>query len=140
LTDDASSTWDFSRWTPDVVVINLATNDFGKKNPEEAGWTKAYEEFIARLRTHYPNAEIYCAIGTMMSDWQAYKPLTTVRGYLKKVVAARAAAGDTKVHIIDFGVQDMAKNGIGADWHPSKKTHELMAQKLTATLQKDLGW
>lgn len=140
LTDDASSTWDFSRYTPDVVLINLATNDFGKKIPDEAGWVAAYEAFIARLRTHYPKAEIYCAIGTMMGDWGKNKPLTTLRGYLAKVVADRAAAGDTQVHVLDFGVQDMAKNGIGADWHPSKKTHELMAEKLVATLRKDLGW
>ena len=139
LTFDGSSQWSFSKSTPDVVVINLATNDFGRKNPEEAGWIGAYKAFIRRLRGHYPKARIYCAIGTMMGDWGANKPLTTVRGYLAKVVADCAAAGDTQVQIIDFGVQDM-KNGIGADWHPSKKTHELMGDKLAATLRKDMGW
>ena len=122
------------------IVINLATNDFGKAIPEEAGWTNAYEAFIKRLRTHYPRATVYCAIGTMMADWSpTNKPLTTLRTYLKKIVSDMAAAGDTKVHVIDFGTQDM-KNGLGSDWHPSKKTHEIMAEKLEETLRMDLGW
>lgn len=136
---DTGSHWDFSKWTPDAVLINLATNDFGKTNPDEAGWTGAYRAFIAHIRQHYPTAQIYCAIGPMMSDWGANKPLTSVRAYLAKMVADLAAAGDAKVHIIDFGVQDM-KNGIGADWHPSKKTHELMGEQLAGVLRKDLGW
>ena len=45
LPQDSMSQWDFSKWTPDVVVINLATNDFGKKIPDENGWTTAYEGF-----------------------------------------------------------------------------------------------
>ncbi|MBV9864556.1 MAG: hypothetical protein JO316_04350 [Abitibacteriaceae bacterium] len=136
---DPGSKWDFTQWTPDVVLINLATNDFGKENPDEAGWTGAYKGFIGRLRQLYPKAEIYCAIGTMMGDWGPNKPLTTVRDYLGKVVADSKAAGDTKVHLIDFGTQDL-KNGIGADWHPSRKTHEIMAQQLVKTLQEDLAW
>src|SRR5207248_2231555 len=38
LPADPDSTWEFSKWTPDVVVINLATNDFGgAANPDRAG-------------------------------------------------------------------------------------------------------
>lgn len=140
LTDDAASQWDFSKWSPDVIVINLATNDFGKAIPEEAGWTTAYEAFIKRLRTHYPRAVVYCAIGTMMGDWSpTNKPLTTLRAYLKKIVSDMAAAGDLRVHVIDFGTQDM-KNGLGSDWHPSKKTHEIMAAQLVETLRHDMDW
>ncbi len=32
------------------------------------------------------------------------------------------------------------KNGIGADWHPSVKTHRLMADRLAASVKKELGW
>lgn len=133
---DASSTWDFRRWTPDVILINLATNDFaGKTAPEEAGWTGGYRAFITRLRTHFPQAQIYCATGPMMYG----KNLETLRGYLTRMIAGINAAGDAKVHLIEFATQD-AKNGFGADWHPSLKTHRIMAEKLISTLQTDLGW
>ena len=140
LPDDSKSQWDFSKWTPDVVLINLATNDFGRsKIPDEQGWIKAYESFIARLRKNYPDAEIYVASGSMMGDWDEKKPLTVLKKYLAKIVADRKAAGDTKVHEIDFAPQDR-KDGLGSDWHPSVKTHEIMAKKLVDTLHKDLGW
>lgn len=126
---------------PDVVVINLATNDFGNGNPDEAGWTGAYTDFARRLRDLYPDAMIYVATGSMMSDnWPPkQKALTTVKSYLAKVVANRNAAGDKKIAAIDFAPQDQ-KNGLGSDWHPSVKTHEIMAETLQAAIAKDLAW
>lgn len=139
LTWDGSSAWSFASFTPEAVVINLATNDFGRENPEEAGWVAAYVAFIQRVRRNYPEARIYCAIGTMMGDWEPRKPLTTLRTYLAKVVAACAAEGESRVGILDFGVQDV-QDGIGANWHPSRKTQEIMAAKLVQRLKADLEW
>ena len=102
------------------MLINLATNDFGKGIPEEKAWTEAYEAFIARVCKHYPDTEIYVVSGSMMSDWNATKPLTTLKKYLAKIVADRKAAGDVKVHELDFAQQDR-KDGLGSDWHPSVK-------------------
>ena len=139
LTLDSTSQWDFAKFTPEAIVINLATNDFGGGAPDEAGWTGAYEAFIRRLRQHAPKARIYCAMGTMMTDRAPGQPVTVLRHYLEKIAANCKAAGDEAVSIIDFGEQDPA-NGIGAGMHPSKKTHELMGEQLAKTLRKDLGW
>jgi lysophospholipase L1-like esterase len=141
LPQDSSSSWDFDRWIPDVVIINLATNDFGKDNPEKESWTKAYEAFIARLRKNYPKAEIYCATGSMMTDsWPPeHKALSTLKAYLKSIVEFEKQAGDAHVRTIDFEPQDQ-KNGLGSDWHPNVKTHEIMAAALVGALQSDLGW
>ncbi|HVF85461.1 MAG TPA: GDSL-type esterase/lipase family protein [Abditibacteriaceae bacterium] len=136
---EENSRWDFKNPAPDAVLINLATNDFGSTIPDEAGWTKAYGEFVARVRRNYPRAQIYCAIGPMMGDWGEGKPLSTLRRYLAKIVANRTAAGDARVKIIDFGSQD-ANNGFGADWHPNVKTNRIMAAQLSQTLRKDLKW
>src|SRR5262245_3272947 len=46
---DMASRWDFTKWTPDVVLINLSTNDFAKERPTEEEWTTAYAAFI-----HFP--------------------------------------------------------------------------------------
>lgn len=133
--------WDFAAWTPDVVVINLGTNDFNAKvNPDEAGWVAAYAAFIRQIRGRYPKAPIYCALGTMLSDWPPErKPRTVILGYLEKVIKQAGAAGGPPVRLIDFGVQN-PENGYGADWHPNVKTNALMGGQLAATLKKDLGW
>lgn len=136
---DEKSQWNFATPTPDVMLINLATNDFAKSNPDKAGWMGGYKAFIARLRMHYPQAEIYCATSPMMGDWNESKAKSTLRDYLTHMISEINAAGDNKVHLTEFATQEM-KDGIGADWHPSIKTHQIMADKLVATLKQDLGW
>jgi lysophospholipase L1-like esterase len=141
LPNDPQSKWEFKYWVPQVVVVNLGTNDFGPRNPTEQEWQDAYKAFIARLRTNYPQCHVFCAVGSMMSD--SYPPgrkaLSTIRGYTTGLVEALKKAGDKKVHYVEFDVQDL-KNGIGADWHPSVKTHRLMADRLVAAVKKELGW
>jgi lysophospholipase L1-like esterase len=141
LPQDAKSAWDFTSWKPDVVVLNLGTNDFGSKNPERKGWTDACQAFIRTIRKNYPEAHIFCAVGPMMSDGYppGNKALSTIRGYLTGVVDEANKAGDKRVHFLEFATQDQA-NGIGADWHPSVKTHQIMAEKLVAAVTKELGW
>ncbi|MDF3056950.1 MAG: acetylxylan esterase [Rariglobus sp.] len=141
LPEPGAKKWDFATWAPDVVIINLGTNDFrGKTNPDEAGWVAAYVEFIKRIRATYPKASIYCALGTMLSNWpEDRRPRATILGYFQKVIDQTNAAGGPPVRFIDFGVQK-AEHGYGANWHPSVKTHELMATKLTGVLKTDLGW
>lgn len=136
---DPSSHWDGAQWVPEAIVITLGTNDFGKVNPEEKGWTEAYGQFVAKLHTAYPKARVYCATSPMMGDWNERKPRTTLHGYLEKIVAARQAAGQSAISLLEFPIQN-DKLGYGADWHPNVKNNEVMAGILTAALKKDLGW
>ena len=129
------------KWKPDVIVINLGTNDFSKSNPEEAGWVGAYRDFIHKLRANAPNAVIYLAIGPMLSDqWGGdRKPLSSVRTYLQKIIADEAKVGDHQLRYLEFAVQK-AEDGLGADWHPSLKTHRIMAEKLKEAIEQDMKW
>jgi lysophospholipase L1-like esterase len=141
LPNDPQSRWDFSSWTADAVVVNLGTNDFGPKNPSEKEWTDAFVAFIKRIRTNYPQSHIFLAVGSMMSDGYppGRKALSTIRGYNQGIVSSLLKEGDKKLHYVEFEPQDQ-KNGIGGDWHPSVKTHKLMADVLTAAIKKELGW
>ena len=142
LPEDAASKWDFKGVLPQVVVINLGTNDFGPGIPEEKGWTGAYKAFVGTIRKHNPEGHIFLASGPLMSDsWPPdVKALSALKGYLDKVVADLAQAGDKRVHRIDFAPQDGNKDGLGSDWHPSLKTHAKMAAKLEEAIGKELGW
>jgi lysophospholipase L1-like esterase len=132
---DPDSRWDFARWVPQAVVINLGTNDFAGAIPDRKGWTDGYRAFLTRVRKNAPHAVIYCASSPML--WGDKDTLE--RSYLRRIVQEEAAAGDKNIRFLDFKTQD-AKDGFGADWHPSVKTHQIMAGKLAATLQADLKW
>ena len=128
-------TWDYTKWTPHVVVINLCTNDFSTGTPDKTAFTAAYSSFVDRIRGQYPNAHIYCALGPMLNG----DGLANARECITSAITQKKTAGDTKLHFIEFPVQDQA-NGLGEDWHPSIKTHQLMADQLAAQIKTDLGW
>lgn len=134
-----SPKWDFSsNKKPDAVLINLATNDFGKGIPDEMGWKGGYSAFIKRVRANYPKAIIYLATGSMMSDsWPVGKQhLTTVKTWLDDL--ARSSK-DKRIRRIDFAVQD-EKDGIGSAWHPNAVTQSKMADVFEQALRTDLKW
>lgn len=129
LADDAA---------PDAVVINLATNDFAPSNPEERGWTGAYEAFIRRVWAKYPEARVYATLGSMMTDDHpaGSRALSTARGYLTRMVAR---INDRRLRFVEFETQ-RAEDGIGSSWHPSVATQRKMAARLVEAMRKDLGW
>ncbi|MEO8877220.1 MAG: SGNH/GDSL hydrolase family protein, partial [Polyangiaceae bacterium] len=59
--DDAMSSWDTTKFSPDVVVINLGTNDFAKGDPGSA-FVTAYSGFLVALRSAYPQAYFVCVV------------------------------------------------------------------------------
>ncbi len=92
---DPDSHWDFSRWTPDFVVINLTTNDASllhlmPKPPSKQHVIDAYIHFVDSIRHHYPHAEIICMLGDMAPTRKG----TPWAGYIKQAVAHMRAHGD----------------------------------------------
>ncbi|MBD7912841.1 SGNH/GDSL hydrolase family protein [Clostridium cibarium] len=132
---DKTLKWDSKNWVPQVVVINLCTNDYSIGVPDKVAFTNAYTRLVNKVRTDYPKADIYCAVGPMLGG----DNLNSARDYISQIATSKEASGDNKVHFIEFPAQDFA-NGLGEDWHPSVKTHELMANQLASQIQKDLGW
>lgn len=115
--------WDFSR-QPDVVVINLGTNDDSyTKNIEERQneFRDAYTEFLKTVRSKNPNAKIVCAFG-IMGDRLFDKIQEAVNNYTTET-------GDSNISTLRFDVQQ-ASDGYSADWHPSVATHDKASKKL----------
>lgn len=141
LPQTAEPKWPAGADPADVYVIDLATNEFGRKeNPDEEGWVKAYKDFVAKLRASAPNALIYCASSPMMNDaWppERHARSTAIR-YLKRVVGESNAAGDNRVKFLEYDEQNGTVTGLGADWHPNVKTNQKMAAKLVAAIKSDL--
>jgi lysophospholipase L1-like esterase len=136
LPEQAGSGWEFSRFQPQAVVINLGTNDFSTdSDPSEAEFVSAYAALLERVRGVYPSALVLCTVGPLLNGTD----LTTARAQIESAVAQRVAAGDAGLRTFELAPQD-ASNGLGCDYHPSLVTHEIMADVLTATLEIELGW
>jgi len=130
---ESGTTWDFG-WQPDVVLINLGTNDFSTDNdPTEPLFVGAYVDLLDQIRLHYPGARILCTVAPLLGEPDS----STVLGYIDEAIAQRAAAGDTNVARVDL---DATNDGWGCDWHPSIATHQAMATKLETVLADELGW
>jgi lysophospholipase L1-like esterase len=132
LGTSATPAWDF-RTLPQLVVINLGTNDFSPGDPGTA-YATALGDFVDSVRSRYPAAWIFCAVGTMYSTAQHAKALT----YTQSVVSSRGGDGG-KVALVDLGSQD-ALQGTGCDWHPSVAEDQRMADVLVPIVRQKLGW
>lgn len=138
---DSTSHWDFSKYTPDIVVVNLLQNDngiiprpeldafkrrFGTTQPTDTDIVNAYQAFIRQLRTHYPNAHIICALGSMN---------TTQEGARWPGLVQQAVTGlsDKKVYTHFFKY-------MGRPAHPRVKDNAAMAESLIAFIEKNIVW
>ena len=133
--------WDFSQYQPQVVVVNVGTNNFAIVDPGEARFVRLYHELIHTVRAAYPKAFIVCALGPMLSNVYPEKRnnLTQARKYMKAAVAKLKEAGDTNLELLEFPEQNHA-DGLGCGFHPSLKTHKLMSERLTALIKERMGW
>ncbi len=129
LFNDAELDWVYASYVPDVVVINLGTNDFGNGDPGEA-FTETYLTFIARIEALYPGVEIFCLAGGMSNGGM----LTRVQA----AVSARHAAGDMRVHYVEL--PPLTEDELGCDYHPNNAANAKMADILIAAISDAVGW
>ncbi len=141
LPSHPESRWDFKAWIPHLVVMNIGTNNFANVDPGEGRFVKLYTSLFERVRKAYPEAFILCALGPMLSD--AYpvgkNNLTLARRYMKASVAKIKASGETHFDYVEFPEQKHS-DGLGCGFHPSVKTHKLMADRLVAIAKEKLKW
>lgn len=127
--DPASLLWDFNKFKPEVIVINLGTNDSTYcTNEERKGeFIDAYIDFLKDIRSKNPNAKILCTLG-MMGD-------TLYNSVKKASILYSMETGDRNISAMKFDNQNM-NDGLGADWHPSNLTHTKAANKLTTRIKE----
>lgn len=134
---DNNSQWNFSRWTPDVVIINLFQNDSWlidrerrlQPIPSDAQRIQAYINFVRSIRAKYPNAQIICALGSMDATAN-----TTWPGYIKSAVTRmQQENNDKKITSFFF-----AYNGYGQ--HPRIAQHKANAEELSTFIKQQMKW
>lgn len=121
--------WDASRFAPDIVVVNIGTNDISWVRGIEdrrLNFRAAYGQLLEAIHRRSPNAKICCCLGVMGEALN--KTVQEAVDLFKKDFSA------VEIKTVLFKEQDPA-DGIGADWHPSPKTHQKIAAQLVEVLK-----
>ena len=129
---DRSERWDFSRYQPQVVCINLGTNDLSTNNSDPDLFKQAYKRFLQQVRSHNPKAKIVCLCGSMLSG----RELLIAKMMIQSVINEVRSTGDQEIYFFEFSIA----SSYGADWHPSLLQHQKMAGELTAFLRTLMHW
>jgi len=112
--------WDFSRYTPDVVVVNLGANDIWKS---VSRIKSDYHKFLDDLRQVHPSAHIMLFNGY---GWD----YNETAGYIEDVISSR---NDPNMSWAVFP-------WVFEQWHGCETDHAGMADYLVAHLENILGW
>lgn len=123
---DPAHYWDHRSFRPDIICINLGTNDTSVDNYDITLFEDAYKKFLAHLHLLQPQAKIVLLTGPMLHG----KPLEDVTAVLDSL-----AEGKDYVYRFDMSEQT-GELGYGADYHPSRAQAAKNAAELTAFLKK----
>lgn len=150
----AKKPYDFSKWQPDAVIINLGTNDAGAF--DQPAWTdprtgKVFKmerdaqgkpldscllavtdaacEFLFTVRKNNPNAQILWCLGIMGS--------LTSEAVTAGINKYCEASGDKKAAFLPLA--EMTKEQVGARFHPGLLGHRAAADEVTKKLSELLN-
>lgn len=123
--------WDFDRFTPDVVCINLGTNDFSTTGVNVDNYVSAYVTFAGKVLDRYPEAELVVLEGPMNNSKE-------LRAALDRVVDQLQEQAPERVHFFELSAQ--GELGYGADYHPNRAQSRRNADELTAYLADLMDW
>lgn len=126
--------WDNAQYVPELIVLHLGTNDdsYVRKIPErQAYFAEKYYAFLEEIHRKNPQSAILCTLGVLGQNLCEEEERQAAR--------FAAAHPDVRIGYLVLPEQDEA-DGIGADFHPSKRTHQKMAALLTNKIKEFMGW
>ena len=117
-----SKKWDFTNDHPDIILVNLGTNDaanVAKLSQDDLnnGVAQAVNSFLTKLTTTHPNAKIVWCYGLMNNK---------LAKVIEDAVDSFAETND-KVFFIELPRQYEFSDVTGADSHPNAVTHQKVA-------------
>lgn len=119
--------WDFNNFKPDVIVMNLGTNDAAylkSGHMDELGaYTTAYSNFVKTVRLKNPNVAIVICYGMMGSD------------YADTVQKAIRDTGLNHIYFVELPKMMTVVAG-----HPSPEDHEDSANALISRIKSIKSW
>lgn len=121
--------WDFESFKPQLVVVNLGTNDFsytGSNKERLDDYVENYVSFIKVIRKHNPSAKILLTLGLM--DAISFDNVERTAETYKK------ETGDCEVYTCEIKHM-LPEDGLTSDYHPTKLSHEKASDTVTAKIK-----
>ncbi|PVM92853.1 hypothetical protein DDF62_02310 [Caulobacter radicis] len=119
-------------WRPQVVVINLGTNDFSTPLKPGERWADrqalrddyvaTYVRFVGEIRARQPQAFVI-----LLAPPSADSEIAT---HVDRVAETLKAQGETRLAVIPVGEMELT----ACDWHPSARDQQGISGKLSAFL------
>jgi lysophospholipase L1-like esterase len=120
---------------PDLICIDLGTNDFSTGKGDSARYVTKYLQFIDTLQLKNKEADILCLLGPMLSG----NDLKIVRRCLHFIVDSANKKNHGNVYLFEMSEQD-GKLGIGIDYHPTVAQHLKNAEELVQYISGLKHW
>lgn len=121
--------WDFTSWQPDVLVVNMGTNDHnGGLSSEE--FIPAAQNFLRRIRGVYPKARLLWMYGLMDDE---YIPA------IKEIVES-IRAEDPLLDLLLVPSVNPYPEEHGSCYHPNLLGHARAARALIPKIAEMTGW
>jgi lysophospholipase L1-like esterase len=120
--------WNFSQWIPDVVIINLGTNDYSTQPyPPQNIYRNAYVDFITTYtKLYFGHPKFFLICGPMQNPSSCPN--------VQIVANTTGATYIDLLNILDFPAD------YGCDYHPAVTGHAKMANLTIAAIQSVMGW
>lgn len=126
--------WDHSRYEPDLIIINLGTNDcsYTRDIPErQQAFCLVYQGFLRNIHKKHPHAKILCTLGIMDQ-----RLCPTVEQAVKQI---NETEPDIPVEYLHLPMQEES-DGLGTFWHPTPATHKKAAKLVVAKAREMMNW
>jgi hypothetical protein len=135
---DSNSKWNFTKFQPEIIVINLFQNDswlvnntqhpqyklrFDSVKPTNEFLINAYYNFLQNIRSKYPKANIICCLGNMDATKEGSKWPSLIKEAVSK-------CNDKKITTLFFPYKNSSA-------HPNVKEQEAMANQLIAFIKNN---
>ena len=140
--NDPANSYTFpEEWIPDVVVINLGTNDWSYldvRDPmDPAVFTEAMIEFVQSIQGNYPNATFFLLTSPMLNDDYPTAGDAQHSTHAEALENVITEIGGGNMHLVDWPAQG---SDVGCDYHPNAATHAAQADVLAKAIITELEW
>ncbi len=126
--------WDFTLFEPDVIVLNIGTNDasYTREKPDREKWyADEMKQFIRFIHEKNKKAKIAFCYGIMDQ---------TLCMTIDKLVNEINEEGEEYIKFFRLPLQDEKTDGYAVDYHPTKSTHEKMSVRVADYIREYMGW
>lgn len=135
----SGAVWDAARWIPDVVVVNLGSNDlYHAPPPEDRTFFEAWIALVRRILSRSPSIRVVLVDGPLLKDGfpidPSGRPLDSLTGHRARLDEVAASFDPGRVFRLSLTPAHPSR-GWGADWHPSAAQHELNGRELADFLR-----